>query len=345
LDTKVLTAWNGQMIAAFAAAGQALEQREYIDTAARAADFILKNLRTSEGRLLRTYGAAPGQPPTAKINAYLDDYAFFIHGLLCLHDASGDKRWLEFAQSLADDMVKYHLDSDNGGFFYTANDHEKLFARTKDQYDGVQPSGNSVAARNFVRLWLKTGNVRYRELAEKTVKVFSANLKANPASLATMAEALALFLDSSDKSQDNSAAKDSAEKANKPKKSEAVVNIEASTTKPDDNLRHHVKVSITIDKSWHLYANPVPADFPGIPTTVTVEAQGKALNANVEYPRGTLIKDKVLGDYYVYEDKLKLRAGVKRAKGDMSSLNVIVKIQACNEKQCLLPSMVKVDVP
>src|SRR6266849_2013486 len=111
LDTKVLTAWNGQMIAGFAAAGQALEQREYIDTAARAADFILKNLRTSDGRLLRTYGAAPGQAATAKINAYLDDYAFFIHGLLCLHDASGDNRWLELAQSLADDMVKYHLDS------------------------------------------------------------------------------------------------------------------------------------------------------------------------------------------------------------------------------------------
>src|SRR6266849_4454758 len=111
LDTKILTAWNGQMIAGFAAAGQALEQREYIDTAARAADFILKNLRMSDGRLLRTYGAAPGQAPAAKINAYLDDYAFFIHGLLCLHDASGDNRWLELAQSLADDMVKYHLDS------------------------------------------------------------------------------------------------------------------------------------------------------------------------------------------------------------------------------------------
>ncbi len=345
LDTKVLTAWNGQMIAGFAVAGQALEQREYVDTAARAADFILKNLRTPEGRLLRTYGAAPGQAPAAKINAYLDDYAFFIHGLLCLHDATGDNRWLQLAQSLTDDMVKYHLDSDNGGFFYTANDHEKLFARTKAQYDGVQPSGNSVAARNFARLWLKTGNVRYRELAEKTIKVFSANLKANPTGLATMAEALALFLDSSDKSQDTSAAKDSTDKATKPKKSEAVVKIEASATKPDDNLRQTVTVSITIDKSWHLYANPVPADFPGIPTTVTVEARGKALDANVEYPRGTLIKDKVLGDYYVYEDKVKLRASVKRTKGDTSSLNVIVKIQACNEKQCLLPSMVKVDVP
>src|SRR5207249_5017870 len=224
--------------------------------------------------LLRTYGAAPGQAPAPKINAYLDDYAFFVHGLLCLHEASADKRWLEFAQSLTDDMVRYYLDPDHGGFFYTANDHEKLFARAKDQYDGVQPSGNSVAARNFVRLWLKTGKARYRELAEKTIKTFSANLKANPAGLTTMAEALALLLDSSKNLAEDSAAKDSREKEKKPKKSEAVVKIDASATKPDDDLQQTVTVSIAIDKSWHLYANPVPSDFPGIPTAVTIEDHG-----------------------------------------------------------------------
>jgi uncharacterized protein YyaL (SSP411 family) len=351
LDTKVLTAWNGQMIAGLAVAGQVLERKEYVESAARAADFILTNLRTSDGRLLRTYGAAPGQAPVAKINAYLDDYAFLIHGLLCLHDASGDARWLEQAETLTDVMIKYHLDDDRGGFYYTARDHEKLFARAKDQYDGVQPSGNSVAAHNFVRLWLKTGKARYQELAEKTIKAFSANLKVNPTSMTAMAEALAIYLDARDHPQqtgskpgDNPAGQGHSGSEKKPKKSEDVVKIEVSTTKPDRDLRQTVTVAIAIDKTWHLYANPVPADFPGIPTALNIEIQGKVLDADIVYPRGKLVKDKVLGDYYVYEDKVKLQATVKRTKGDTSPLSAIVKVQACSDKQCLLQSTVKVGV-
>jgi uncharacterized protein YyaL (SSP411 family) len=91
-------------------------------------------------------------------------------------------------------MVKWHADK-QGGFYYTSNDHEKLFARAKDQYDGAQPSGNSVAARNLVRLWVKTGEEKYRELAEKSFKVFAGTLKLSPASLTAMADALALYLD------------------------------------------------------------------------------------------------------------------------------------------------------
>lgn len=195
LDTKVLTAWNGQMIAGYAAAGQALHEPKYLDSAARAADFVLKNLRTKEGRLLRSYGARPGQPAEARLNAYLDDYAFLTHGLLNLNDATGQKKWLDEAKALTETMIQFHSDKDAGGFFYTSNDHEKLFARAKDQYDGAQPSGNSVAARNLVRLWVKTGDDRYRALAEKTFKAFAGSLKSNPSSLTTMADALGLYRD------------------------------------------------------------------------------------------------------------------------------------------------------
>jgi uncharacterized protein len=99
LDTKILTAWNGEMIAGAAIAGAALDDKKAIGMAEKAADFVLNNLRTKDGRLLRTYGAAPGQKPEARINAYLDDYAFLTHGLLCLHDATGDKRWLQEAKA------------------------------------------------------------------------------------------------------------------------------------------------------------------------------------------------------------------------------------------------------
>jgi uncharacterized protein len=194
LDTKVLTGWNGQMIAGAALAGQALGEKKAIEMAAKAADFLLKNLRTKEGRLLRSYGAAPGQKAEGRLNAYVDDYAYLVHGLLTLHDVTGEARWLDAAKTLTDTMIKLHGDEVRGGFYFTSNDHEKLFARAKDQYDGAQPSGNSLAARNLVRLWIKTKEERYQKLAEKTIKALAAPLKSNPASLTTLADALGLYL-------------------------------------------------------------------------------------------------------------------------------------------------------
>jgi uncharacterized protein YyaL (SSP411 family) len=195
LDTKVLTAWNGEMIAGLAAAGQALGEKKPIAGAARAADFVLKTLRTKNGRLLRTYGAAPGQKAEARLNGYLDDYAFLVHGLLTLHDATGEKRWLDEAKALTETMIQFHGDKERGGFFYTSNDHEKLFARSKDQFDGAQPAGNSLAARNLVRLWQKTGEEGYRRQAEKTFQALAAPLKANPSGLPALADALAMYLE------------------------------------------------------------------------------------------------------------------------------------------------------
>src|SRR5262249_53121630 len=100
LDTKVLTAWNGQMIAGYAVAGEVLKEPKYTAAAAKAADFLLTKLRTKDGRLLRTYGARPGAAAEAKLNAYLDDYAYLVHGLLCLHDATKEKKWLDEAKAL-----------------------------------------------------------------------------------------------------------------------------------------------------------------------------------------------------------------------------------------------------
>jgi uncharacterized protein len=199
LDTKILTGWNGQMIAAYATAGRILEDKSYIEQAQRAASFVLQKLKTKEGRLLRTYSARPGEPGEAKLNGTIDDYAFFIHGLLALYDASKDKKWLDEAKSLTDTMIEQFADKDRGGFFFTSHDHEKLFARAKDQYDGAQPSGNSVAALDLVQLWLKTGDEKYRAAAEKSFKTFAGAMKSNPTGMTTMSEALALYLDNQKK--------------------------------------------------------------------------------------------------------------------------------------------------
>src|SRR5262249_41149094 len=124
LDTKVLTAWNGQMIAGYAVAGKELKEPKYIASAVRASEFLLKNLRNKEGRLLRSYAAEPGKPAEARLNGYLDDYAHLTHSLLCLHDATADKRWLNEAKALTELMVQHFSDKERGGFFYTSNDHE-----------------------------------------------------------------------------------------------------------------------------------------------------------------------------------------------------------------------------
>jgi uncharacterized protein YyaL (SSP411 family) len=189
-----LTAWSGQMIAGFAEAGRSLKDQEHLDVATKAAGFVLKHQMTREGRLLRTYGAAPGQQPKAAVNGYLDDYAFLVHGLLTLHEATGDARWLEASKKLTDVMIQFHGDK-KGGFYMTASDHEKLFARAKDQYDGAQPSGNSMAARNLTRLWKLTGDEKWRDEAQRTFKVFAAGMKLNGSGLATMVQALDGWLD------------------------------------------------------------------------------------------------------------------------------------------------------
>jgi uncharacterized protein YyaL (SSP411 family) len=184
------------MIAGLAVAGQALGDKKAIERAIRAADFLLTHMGTPcKGRLLRSYGAIPGQKAEARGNAYLDDYAFLVHGLLCLHDATNDKRWLDNAKALTETMEKYYADEKNGGFFYTSNDHEKLFARGKDQFDGAQPAGNSMAARNLVRLWIKTGDKSYAQSAEKTFRALAGELKSNPGSLTALADALGMYLE------------------------------------------------------------------------------------------------------------------------------------------------------
>jgi DsbC/DsbD-like thiol-disulfide interchange protein len=128
------------------------------------------------------------------------------------------------------------------------------------------------------------------------------------------------------------------------KKSDSVVKATASAAKPDASGRQTITVTLTIDKSWHTYANKLPEEFPGLPTAVTVEGKMKPEDVKVEYPTGKVVKDKMLGDYHVYEGTQKITVLVRRAKGDTGRLLVDVKVQACSDKQCLLPSVIKLTV-
>lgn len=129
------------------------------------------------------------------------------------------------------------------------------------------------------------------------------------------------------------------------KKSESVASVKATAGALDADGKQRVTIVIDIDKKWHIYANPVPKDFPGLPTTVSVEGKTKPIEMKVDYPAGKVVKDSTIGDYTVYEDKVEIKALVKRAKDDTGPLNVSVDIQACSDTQCLLPSTIKVTVP
>ncbi|HEY2783750.1 MAG TPA: thioredoxin domain-containing protein [Fimbriiglobus sp.] len=194
-DTKILTGWNGQMIAAYARAGQVLNEPKYIASAEKAARFVLDKLRTKSGRLMRSYTAKPGEKPEARGIGFLDDYAFLVHGLLALHDATKQDVWLKEARALTDVMIANFTDTVRGGFYNTPHDGEKLFARGKDVYDGAQLSGNGAAVRNLVRLWAKTGIEEYKKQSESGLKFAAAAVKASPTSGPVSAEAATIFLD------------------------------------------------------------------------------------------------------------------------------------------------------
>jgi uncharacterized protein YyaL (SSP411 family) len=158
-DEKILTAWNGLMLASFAEAGAVLNRSDYVDAARNAAEFILTNLR-KDGFLLRTY-----KDGVAKFNAYLEDYAFLSEGLLTLYETTGEGRWLEESVKLAEQMIREFWDEENGGFYFTGKSHEDLIVRSKDYFDNATPSGNSVAAIVLLRLALLLNNDNYRNRA------------------------------------------------------------------------------------------------------------------------------------------------------------------------------------
>jgi len=174
-DDKILTDWNGLMIAAFAKAGYILNDQKYIQVAEKAVDFILNQMKNSEGRLLHRY-----RKGGADILAFIDDYAFLIWGLINLYEASFETQYLEKAIELTEEQIKLFGDSSIGAFFFTAEDAESLLTRQKETYDGAIPSGNSVAMLNLLRLAQLTGNDEYEKKADQLGRVFAESVRANP---------------------------------------------------------------------------------------------------------------------------------------------------------------------
>ncbi|MGI6604567.1 MAG: thioredoxin domain-containing protein [bacterium] len=176
-DDKILTAWNGLMIAALAYGTRVLGEPAYAQAAEKAVTFIYQTLRRGDGRLLARY-----RDGDAAYLAYLDDYAFLVWGLLELYQTTFSSSHLELALELTQDMLKYFWDEEKGGFYLYGNDVENLISRPKEIYDGALPSGNSVAAVNLIRLARLTGDPELEAKSRQQLIAFGGSVEKSPPS-------------------------------------------------------------------------------------------------------------------------------------------------------------------
>jgi uncharacterized protein YyaL (SSP411 family) len=184
LDAKVLTAWNGLMISAFARAAELFDDARYRGIAVDAVAFVERELQDAD-RLLSTW-----KDGVAKLNGYLDDYAFFAAALLDVFEAVQDTCYLESAARLMDAALTHFWDAAEGGFFFTSDDHESLIVRSKPSFDGSIPSGNSVATMTLLRLHHYTQRAEYLQRAEAVLRLFAESLRSQPFGFANLLAAV-----------------------------------------------------------------------------------------------------------------------------------------------------------
>jgi uncharacterized protein YyaL (SSP411 family) len=186
-DEKILAAWNGLMIGAFAEGYRALGDARYLEAAVRALDFVMA--RMWDGRSLKR----SFKDGAARFNGYLEDYALMAGAMIDAYEASLDARHLAKARELADAILNRFLDRERGGFFFTSSDHEELITRSKAAFDGSTPSGNSAAVMMLLRLGAYTGDERYVNEARRALELFAPLMEKQPFAFSHMLEALDLY--------------------------------------------------------------------------------------------------------------------------------------------------------
>jgi len=358
VDAKVITAWNGQMIDTFAYAWLVTGSRAYLERAARAADFILDRMRDGEGGLRRVY--LHGE---TRREAFQEDYAYLVRGLLRLYEATADARWLAEAGSLADRMNERFWDPDAGGYFFTSGE-EELIVRTRNPYDGARASGNAMAAHALLSLERHTGESRHRAQAARLFDAFASSMRENPGRFTSMILALRNSLYGERKFRRRRTVDDGRNATANVFKKEAVPGTDAPRTgaprtgadfndaakveailevAASDQGAFDATVTIHIADGWHINANP--ASLPGlIPTAVTFNADVPVKVAALTYPAGETIRFSFAGGPLdVYQGEIRLRARIVAETVTVpedARLYATLYYQACNDTVCLEPGEV-----
>jgi len=348
-DDKVLTSWNGLMIGALAYAGRQLDNPEYTQAAAKAADFTLKHMRDEDGVLLRSY-----RDGRAEQKGFLDDYAFFIQSLIELYRATGEERWLADAKELGDVLIDDFEDPEGGGFYFTSKDHEALIMRSKGLTGGGNlPSANGVAAQPLLELSVLTGDPRYAEAASRTLQSLVGLMTSRPFAQEHLLIAASDYIAPAPETTVATTKEASAS----PVSSEAdvirrvkPVTIKAYASRlegaPGQTLQ--VAVDIVIDDGWHLYGANPDIDFL-VPTTVELKPNDVFSSGDVAVPAPKRKRDPILKqELNSYTGAIRFELSVQvspQAKPGAHSLEIMVRTQACEQTRCLPPKDTLVRIP
>jgi hypothetical protein len=320
------------MIGAMSRAGARLAEPRYVAAAERAAAFVLSNLVDGAGGgLLHAY-----REGRAHVPAFLDDYAFLVEGLLQLHGATGERRWLDEAARLAREQERRLGDAEGGGWF-SAGEDEHLLVRAKPAFDGAVASGNGVAALNAVALWRATGDVWWAGRAEAAVLAFADGIEQAPLAHVTLARALERLLEAPRPAPTVAAATESKPAAAQPaaaaealeEEAYEAAELEGRLGSSDDDDWKPFRVEIAVRTGWHLNAHPAGA---GLVATAVAGVVGRL--RNVRYPAGETW-DGGAGPVPVYRGRVAIEGEVERSGG--GAAGVEVTYQACDDARCLPP--------
>lgn len=336
-DDKVLASWNGLMIAAFADAGRVLEEPRYTQAASRAAETILARMRPDDDRLALLHTMRQGE---SKIPAFLEDYTHVVHGLIALHHATGDRRWLDAAEQLTETAdQRFSARPDRGGGYYdTLDGQSHLFVRTVSSYDGAVPSGNGQMIHNLISLYELTGKQPYLDRAVADLRAFSGALAHSGQGMTHMTHALLRALIVAPSLFDN---QPPATKA-KPATPDITVLLDPDSF---DRARPDTPVTLTITIPAGLHLNGSDADSDGlIPTRLTLnDTPGFALE--VSYPKTEQRRfDFADGPLDVYEGRVVITARLAAQPAQPTQPDpadadprLVLTYQLCSDAACYQP--------
>jgi uncharacterized protein YyaL (SSP411 family) len=329
-DDKILADWNGMMIRGLAVAGALLGEPELVARAAKAADFVLTRMRAGD-HLLHSWRQGQG-----KIAAYLSDYAFLVSGLLALHRAQGDDRWLRAAAELTEEQIR-RLGDPAGGFFVAGASPDLLF-RSKEVFDGATPSANAVAALNLLDLAARTGEGAWLAEAQASLKAFATLTETHTEAVRMLTIAARRYHETAEAGTLADHAEELAAEertADAPathrleEAAEALVLPELHLDPAADGGWHSFRLTLTIEPGWHLQANPAAEEYL-IPTQI--RAEGADLR-NVMYPKG---QEKTPA---FAREPLAVYEGTVEITGDLGALSpearLVLTFQPCDDARCL----------
>ncbi len=320
-DDKIVTSWNAMMITAFAEAGFALNEQRYIDAAIKAADMLWTVHRKPDHSLWRASLSQKTSIPASQ-----EDYAYLAEACITLYDVTADKHWLERSKTITAVMLDKFWDEKDGGFFMNESSQSvPILARPKDLNDGAIPSGNSVALRVMALLSRRTDNLDYPSKARNTLGALAASVKSYPASYGYL-------LMGRDELEHG---------ATGPLQYAAKGAVRISARHSGKNA---ATVTLAMQPGWHINAHK-PLDKDLIPTSIKQTQSGWTLKS-VIYPeplaKTLSFQQQPLA---LYENTVQIQVSLKQVQPDDQLFRLQVELQACNDKHCLAPETLILQIP